>query len=108
MILSAPSTLVASAALAPHVGSPWAGGFFPFFFLIPILWLLVAGGVVFLIVRGRRRAYWRESAPYGPWAPAARAEATLAERFAQGDIDEVEYRRRLEVLRANRPGPEPR
>jgi len=29
------------------------------------------------------------------------AEATLAERFAQGDIDEKEYRARLEVIRAN-------
>ena len=30
------------------------------------------------------------------------AEATLAQRFAQGDIEEAEYRARLEVLRANR------
>ena len=30
------------------------------------------------------------------------AESTLAERFAQGDIEEKEYRARLEVLRANR------
>ena len=29
------------------------------------------------------------------------AESTLAERFAQGDIDEKEFRARLEVLRAN-------
>jgi DNA-binding NarL/FixJ family response regulator len=36
-------------------------------------------------------------------ADARSAEKTLAERFAQGDIDEVEYRARLEVLRANRP-----
>ena len=27
----------------------------------------------------------------------------LSERFAKGDIDETEYRARLEVLRANRP-----
>ncbi|MEJ1231340.1 MAG: hypothetical protein WDM88_12995 [Galbitalea sp.] len=33
-------------------------------------------------------------------------EATLAERFAQGDIDEKEYRARLEVLRANNQGPQ--
>ena len=40
---------------------------------------------------------------FGPrWAaPGRAAESTLAERFAQGDIDEKEYRARLEVLRAN-------
>jgi putative membrane protein len=35
--------------------------------------------------------------------PVHSAEATLAERFAQGDIDEKDYRARLEVLRANSP-----
>jgi putative membrane protein len=52
---------------------------------------------------GRR---WRRAAEnsYGPRArtnPARQAEATLARRFAQGAIDETEYRARLEVLRAN-------
>ena len=45
---------------------------------------------------------------YGPWAQAQAArsaESTLAERYAQGDIDEKEYRARLEVLRANVPQP---
>ena len=44
-------------------------------------------------------------AAYGPpWMRGgASAESTLAERFAKGDIDETEYRARLEVLRANRP-----
>jgi putative membrane protein len=41
--------------------------------------------------------------PGAPWGRGANAESTLAERFAKGDIDEVEYRARLEVLRANRP-----
>jgi putative membrane protein len=40
----------------------------------------------------------------GAWDTASHsAEATLAERLAQGDIDEKEYRARLEVLRANNP-----
>jgi putative membrane protein len=40
--------------------------------------------------------------PFGAWGNAGRgAESTLAERFAQGDIDEKEYRARLEVLRAS-------
>ena len=40
----------------------------------------------------------------GEAAPAARQspEAILAERFAAGEIDEDEYRRRREVLRADR------
>ncbi|MGI5133262.1 MULTISPECIES: SHOCT domain-containing protein [unclassified Streptomyces] len=32
-------------------------------------------------------------------------EQVLAERFARGEIDEEEYRRRLAVLRDERPGP---
>lgn len=37
-----------------------------------------------------------------PWAPPTQAspEQLLAERFARGEIDEEEYRRRLQVLRA--------
>lgn len=101
---------LSSAAVVAHWGGPWAFGFFPFLFFIPIFWILVIGLIVFLVGR-RRRAFWREHGgygQYGPWAASSNAEATLAERFAQGDIDEVEYRKRLEVLRANRPGPSPR
>ena len=91
-------------AVVTHPG-PWAAGFGWFFFLIPIFWFLVIGLIVFLVTRGRRRA-WAEGAggAYGPpWARGASAESTLSERFAKGDIDETEYRARLEVLRANRP-----
>lgn len=102
----AASTAFPAGSVA-HWAGPWAGAFFPFFFLIPIFWILVIGLIVFLVTR-RRRAFWREHGEYGPWAASNNAEATLAERFAQGDIDEVEYRKRLEVLRANRPGPGPR
>jgi len=38
----------------------------------------------------------------GHWrSPFRSAESTLAERFAQGDIDEEDYRARRDVLRAN-------
>ncbi|MBN9170311.1 MAG: hypothetical protein J0I50_00210, partial [Microbacterium sp.] len=63
---------------------------------------------VLFAVFGRR---WRRAAlangygPHGRMNPGRQAEVTLAERFAQGDIDEVEYRKRLEVLRANAPLP---
>ena len=70
-----------------------------------IFWFLVIGLIIFLVTRGRRRA-WATAAPRATVrrGPAARsAESTLAERFAKGDIDETEYRARLEVLRANRP-----
>jgi putative membrane protein len=109
------SALTASALTTPaltamnwHGGPPFA--FFPLFFLIPIFWILVIGLIIFLVSR-RRRAWWRQNAHFGPgngsWSGSRSAEATLAERFAQGDIDEVEYRARLEVLRANRE-PNPR
>jgi putative membrane protein len=100
------STL-ALAGLATHWGGPWAGGFGFLFLLIPLFWI----GLFILIFRlaGRR---WRRGGwggqghpgygGYGGWGSAARsAESSLAERFAQGDIDEKEYRARLEVLRAN-------
>lgn len=103
------SALLATVSAAGPVAHPWGFGPGPWLFiLIPLFWILVLG-LVFALV-GRRR--WRRSAPgsgfepgYGPQgspAPGRSAESTLAERFAQGDIDEVEYRARLEVLRANR------
>lgn len=83
-------------------------GIFPFFFLIPIFWVLIIGLVVTLIITLNRRRWHRAGGP--PWANSQiastkSAEATLAERFAQGDIEEAEYRSRLEVLRANRVEP---
>lgn len=89
--------------LAAHPGGPGFGFGWILFFLIPLFWV----GVVVLIVSLARRRHGRWGhAPWmhghGPWGGAGRgAEATLAERFAQGDIDEKEYRARLEVLRAN-------
>ncbi|GAB3606227.1 hypothetical protein GCM10027413_16360 [Conyzicola nivalis] len=101
------STLTA-ASIAAHAGGPWAGGAGWFFLLIPLFWIAFFA-LVFAIVRRSRRAAWGNG--YGPgfgpgfgprWAqPGRAAESTLAERFAQGDIDEQEYRARLEVLRAN-------
>jgi putative membrane protein len=101
------SALAVATAVA-HVG-PWAAGFGWLFFLIPLFWI----GLFVLIISLARRGWRRNWAAggYGPWAHAGArsAEASLAERFAQGDIDEKEYRARLEVLRANNPqGPAPR
>lgn len=95
-----------AAALAAAPCTVWAGPVFGWWwFFIPIFWIAVF--VLIFTFAGRR---WRRAAAarggYGPgWGPhsATRsAEQTLAQRYANGDIDEVEYRARLEVLRANR------
>jgi putative membrane protein len=92
------------AAVAPafHGGA----AFWPFFIIGPIFWFVIVVLIIVLVATGRRRrwAHWNAMghSGFGPWGNAARsAESTLAERFAQGDIDEKEYRARLEVLRAN-------
>lgn len=92
----------ALASVAAHPGWGSGGGFGWWFVLIPIFWILFF--VLLFTLVGRR---WRRSAP--PWVEhqarmvGRSAEATLAQRFANGDIDEKEYRARLEVLRANNP-----
>lgn len=94
------SATLATTLVATHFAGPWGFGWW--FVLIPLFWILVFG--VLFAVFGRR---WRRAAAeggYGPGAfrsPGRQAEATLAERFAQGDIDETEYRARLEVIRTN-------
>lgn len=90
--------------LTALTAAPWqyGPGFgFPFFFLIPVFWLIVALVVVALLRRGARRRWETSGGP--AFGPHRSPEATLSERFANGEIDEVEYRSRLEVLRANRP-----
>jgi len=99
-------TSLALAAAAVH---PFGPGFGFLFFLIPLFWILLIVAL-FAIFGRRRRAMWAAYGGhhYGPWAQAQAArsaESTLAERFAQGDIDEKEYRARLEVLRASVPQP---
>lgn len=88
-------------------GPFWGPGPGLLFFLVPLFWILLIVAL-FAIFGRRRRRMWEAYGPHG-WghqAQAARsAESTLAERFANGDIDEKEYRARLEVLRANSPVP---
>jgi putative membrane protein len=93
------STALATGIVATHFVGPW--GFGGWFLLIPLFWIALF--VILFAIFGRR---WRRSAAangYGPngRTPSRQAEVTLAERFAKGDIDETEYRARLEVLRAN-------
>ncbi|RZU65382.1 putative membrane protein [Microterricola gilva] len=94
------TTLMSSPAIATVAAHPYGwGGPSWLFILIPIFWITLF--VLFFVFMGRR---WRGRG-YGPhgWAPTVSAEQTLSERYARGDIDETEYRARLEVLRANRP-----
>jgi putative membrane protein len=58
-----------------------------------LFWGLVIYGVVFLA---------RSGGQSDRSGPQAKPEDLLAERFARGEIDEQEYRQRLETLREHR------
>ena len=79
------------AAVAMHGswgdGTPW-----PFFLLFPLFWILVIGLIIFVARRTWRRNH--------QWAATQGAEGVLRERYARGEIDETEFRQRLEVLRS--------
>src|SRR6266498_2561639 len=67
------------------------------------LWALVIMVVVWLIRSGRGLRMFG-GLPYRTRRDsheAPRAETILAERFARGEIDEAEYRKRLAALRAH-------
>lgn len=112
--------LTTVAAVAAHPGYMGFHPFWPVFIIGPLMFLIIVGLLITLIVRRRRGGYgpWGSAPWHGapgapgmpgaqaPWAgkpQGASAEQILAGRFAKGDIDETEYRARLEVLRANRP-----
>ncbi|MEO5533937.1 MAG: hypothetical protein ABIR17_02265 [Pseudolysinimonas sp.] len=98
-------TALAVSALAFH---HWGGGLFLLF--IPLFFVVIP--IILFAIFGRR---WRKRhggygygmggfGPHAYWAraqSASSAESTLAQRFANGDIDEKEYRARLEVIRAS-------
>ena len=96
-------TTLATLGIAAHLGGPFGGFHWAFLLLIPLFWILVIALVVGVFGRRWRRHAWQNGyGHHGHWGQAARsAESTLAERFAQGDLDEKEYRARLEGLRAN-------
>jgi putative membrane protein len=79
-----------TGALAPladcwhHGGGAW--------FLFPLFWIAVIVFVVWLFRRGR----W--CGPRGPHRHQQTAAELLEHRFARGEIDDDEYRRRRSVL----------
>jgi len=98
-------------ATAMHWGGPGPG--FAWWFLIPIFWFLLLGLLFTLLFRRARRfgpPPWasrdgRFPGPGGAGGDVRGAEQILAERFARGEVEEIEYRARLEVLRAGRETP---
>lgn len=85
----------------------WGGGgwFFMASFTL-LFWTLVIAGAVMLVRWLAGSRHGRQSGPASPFgepgAGSRRAEDLLAERFARGEIDEDEYKRRLALLRENR------
>jgi putative membrane protein len=75
-----------------HYGFFWGFPFFPLFGLI--FWILV---VSLIWGRGHRFAKYHDHMVHGNKS----AGEILAERFANGEIDEKEYDHRLAVLRKN-------
>ena len=87
-LLSSPTL---SSAVAASDGWDGPGAWWPVF---PLLWLFVVAAIVTtFVVVGRRRARF---------GGARAGEARLAERYAAGEIDDLEYRERLAVLREER------
>lgn len=75
-----------SAQLAAH-GENWGHGGFGWWFIFPLFWFIL----IALFIVGRRRGHGLEH--------RRAAEGVLRERYARGEVDETEFRQRLEVLR---------
>ena len=86
--ISTSSTLAATAVMHGPWGYGWGG---PWFLIFPLFWIAV---IALFVIFGPRR--WRRNAMMHQ---NQGAESVLRERFARGEIDENEYRARLEVLR---------
>jgi putative membrane protein len=66
-----------------------------------LFWALVIVGIVLLVRASNPRAM-----PPPPTLSAPTAEEIVAMRFARGEIDEDEYRQRLNALHVHRSRPE--
>ncbi|GAB2800717.1 hypothetical protein GCM10027073_36160 [Streptomyces chlorus] len=86
-------------------GWGWGGWFFMAIFMV-LFWALVIAGVVALVryLAGSHHGHQGGPPPSSgePGWGSRRAEDLLAERFARGEIDEDEYKRRLALLREHR------
>jgi putative membrane protein len=73
-------------AVLAHAGWGW-------WWIFPLTWI----ALIALFWTFAWRGPWRRRAE--PWHEARAPEAVLGERYARGEIDEEEYRKRLAVLR---------
>ncbi len=82
-----------------HEGMTWGNGLV--MLLVLVLFLAAIAVLAYALFRGLSgapRGGGREDRPANHLADA---ERTLAERFARGELDEEEYRRRRDVLRSS-------
>ncbi|MDN5667533.1 MAG: hypothetical protein L0G87_03955 [Renibacterium salmoninarum] len=83
----------------------WDSGYGWLYYLSPVLWIVLIGGVVwliiFLVTRSRNANQTAKSAPA---TPGFSPEQTLAQRYAAGEINEEEFHYRSQFLRSNGVG----
>lgn len=72
------------------MGQPFVGGFWWMWIMMAFFWVLIIGGVVWLVVRLTQQA---ETAGAGPRTRGGRALEILRERYARGEISRDEYER---------------
>ena len=84
----ATATVLAQETMRYGDGWHHASPFWPF---MPFLWILFWAGLIYFFIRSCRRRH--------AWHAHRSGEGVLAERFARGEIDEQEYRDRLDTLR---------
>ncbi|MGW9030499.1 SHOCT domain-containing protein [Streptomyces sp. NPDC055722] len=83
----------------------WGGWFVMTAFMV-LFWALVIAGIIALVRYLACAHHHQQSGP--PLSPGERrwgnqrSEDLLAERFARGEIDDDEYKRRLALLREHR------
>lgn len=80
-------------------GYGWGWGSWLMGFGMIVFWVLIIAGAVVLV---RYVGIARDGRETGPGTGQGNAEQILADRFARGEIDEDEYRKRRELLRGRR------
>ncbi len=70
--------------------------------LLMIVTMVVFSGLIIAGIVALVRYVGREPEPFQTRTAPSTPEEILAARFARGELDEEEYRRRLDVLRSDR------
>lgn len=77
---------------------PWGLGTW---FMMSLMMVVFWGGLIVLLVWLVQAVRTDKNLGQLPGSPPARADAVLAERFARGEIDEDEFKRRRDVLHSS-------